>query len=164
MSRTKIRSGRVSVPKACEFAGVSRADHPRWVSDGLLSPCPADGCSEEHVREIAVLARVLSELTADDGRVAWRLVANDLRNRLVRQTQRLDLVYDPKRSTAALAETDAQLSRAVRVDSFVRVVRLAEPATEALRAMERWLGGLSRATPSRASNIVRMHRRSGGAQ
>lgn len=157
MSRTKIRPGRVSVPKACEFAGVSRADYPRWVSDGLLAPCPEGGCSSKHVQEIAALARVLAELTADDGRVAWRLVAREVRSRLGPQTQRLDLVYDPKRAIATLSKTDAQLANAVRVDSFVRIVRLAEPAAEALRAMDRWLGSLTRpATRPGSSNIIRI--------
>jgi hypothetical protein len=157
MSRTKIRPGCVSVPKACEFAGVSRADYPRWVSDGLLARCPEGGCSGRHVQEIAALARVLTELTADDGRVAWRLVAKEVRNRLRPETKKLDLVYDPKRATAKLSETDSQLADAVRVDAFVRVVRLAEPAADALRAMDRWLGGVtSPVIRSGSSNIIRI--------
>lgn len=165
MSRTKIRPGRVSVPKACEFAGVSRADYPRWVSEGLLTRCPDGGCSAKHVQEIAALARVLAELTADDGRVAWRLVVREVRGRLRPQTQRLDLVYDPKRATATLSETDSQLARAVRVDAFVRVVRLAEPAAEALRAMDRWLSSVtSPATRSGSSNILRIPEVAGSIQ
>ena len=157
MARTKIHPGRVSVPKACEFAGVSRAEYPRWVRDGLLAPCPEGGCSGKQVQEIAALAHVLVELTADDGRVAWRLVVGDIRSRLSPQTRRLDLVYDPKRAIATLSETAAQLSNAVRVDAFVRIVRLAEPAAEALRAMDRWLGSLtSPATRSGSRNIIRI--------
>lgn len=120
------------------FAGIPRADYPRWVRDGLLTPCSESGCTEEDVRELAALAQVLKDLSVDDGRVAWRQVRVDARRQL-KPGGRLDLVYAERRARAALVENDIELASAVRVDSTVRVVRLSESADEAAESMQRWL-------------------------
>jgi hypothetical protein len=147
MSRERLLPGRVSPPKACEFAGFTRGTYPQWVREGLLRGAPDGGCEEIDVAELAAWATVLRALSKDDGRVAWRQVRQGILQTLGEHRgihpRRLDIVYEPQHARASLARTDEELARNVRTDGPVRVIDIASPISQAREAMRLWLGELS---------------------
>ncbi len=127
----------ISEQRLCRLLGINRQTCQAWKRRGLhTGGGRGKRYSERDAIALASLAALFDVLPPSDAPVAWLQVRDDLATRIPDQ---VDLVFDPRECSAALADQTDRLSEFVRIERPVVVIAIGERVRrlrDALRRIE----------------------------